>query len=293
MGLDYKEVYVKIFDDLKVKKIRISAYWREVEKEKGKFDFSATDWMIAEAEKRNTEVILAVGRKVPRWPECHEPEWFLKLSPEERKSALKNFIKETVSRYDGSFAVKAWQIENEPYLSFGACIEYDKSFVAEEIEYTRTLTKKPIVVTDGGEFGDWFRAYKRADIFGSTLYRYVVTKGVGEWTYPIPASYFRVRQSLMKLFYGPPAGEAGEKPAVVIELQAEPWGKMQIKDMSFEEQNRLFGPKRFNDMMEYIRKTGFDTFYLWGVEWWYWQEKQGYGEMLNLAREKIKEVNKQ
>jgi hypothetical protein len=88
----------------------------------------------------------------------------------------------------------------------------------------------------------------------------------------------------MKLFYG-------EKSMMVIELQAEPWGKMQIKDMPFEEQNRLFGPGRFNDMMEYIRKTGFDTFYLWGVEWWYWQEKQGHTEMLDLVRKKTREIN--
>ena len=42
--------------------------------------------------------------------------------------------------------------------------------------------------------------------------------------------------------------------------------------------------KTFNDAtlrehVEYAQRTGFDEFYLWGVEWWYWIKLQGHPEV--------------
>ena len=37
--------------------------------------------------------------------------------------------------------------------------------------------------------------------------------------------------------------------------------------------------------IEFAEKTGFDKFYLWGAEWWYWlKEKQGRPEIWDEAR---------
>ena len=30
--------------------------------------------------------------------------------------------------------------------------------------------------------------------------------------------------------------------------------------------------QQFKDNVEYAKETGFDTFYLWGSEWWYWMK---------------------
>jgi len=281
LGLDWKKAYLSIFKDLKITKIRIPVYWPEVESEEGRFDFSSIDWMLEVGEQYNAEIILAVGRKLPRWPECHQPEWLKNYELGIKNQELLDYIKATVKRYDDREIVWAWQVENEPFLNFGECENYDKYFVDEEIFLARSLTDKPIIVTDGGEFGDWIRAYERADIFGSTMYRHIYDKRVGEFTYPLPSLFFRLKRGLVELFYD-------KKPSFVIELQSEPWGSVSITEMNLEKQYELFGPERFNDMMKYIKGSGFDTFYFWGIEWWYMLKEQGYPEMWELALDVIK-----
>jgi hypothetical protein len=281
--LDWQDIYTKIFNDLNVLKVRIPVYWPEIEKSEGEFDFSWLDWMVNEAESHNAQLILVVGRKVPRWPECHEPKW-VKDYPEEKKQELiLKIIETTVKRYDSRDVVWAWQVENEPFLPFGICPKLDKSFLDKEITLVKSLSEKPLILTDGGEFGDWLRAYKRADIFGSTLYRHVYTKFIGEWTYPLPSWYFRLKRGFVELFYD-------KRPTFVAELQTEPWGKNEIRETGLEKQYQLFGPKRFKKMMKYIKGSGFDTFYFWGIEWIYWLDNQGHSEMLDLVKEEINKL---
>ncbi len=74
MGFDPKIVYKETLDDLNVKNLRLIAYWDEIEPKPGKYDFTNLDWQIEEAQKRNVRAILAVEYRLPRWPECHEPE---------------------------------------------------------------------------------------------------------------------------------------------------------------------------------------------------------------------------
>ena len=56
IGLNWKETFVAVLDDLKIKKIRIPVYWDLVESEKGEYDFSDVDWQLSEAAKRNAEI---------------------------------------------------------------------------------------------------------------------------------------------------------------------------------------------------------------------------------------------
>ncbi|MBU1178751.1 beta-galactosidase [Patescibacteria group bacterium] len=290
-GLDWQEAYKALLEDLGFKKIRIPVYWEEVEPREGAFDFSSVDWMLEEAKKYDAEIILAVGYKLPRWPECHAPHWVQEFSISNSqfpKEKLLNYIESTIKRYDNNSIVWAWQIENEPFLNFGICPQYEPKFVDEEIKLVRSLSDKPIIITDGGEFGDWFRAYKRADIFGSTLYRHIASRFIGEWTYPIPPWFFRLKQGMVEIFYGLPAGRQEKKPMFVAELQAEPWIDGVVKDSSLEKQYSSFGPERFKELMEYIKGTGFDTFYFWGGEWWYWLKKNGHPEMWEAVRSVVK-----
>ena len=75
LGLEWRQVYLSIFDDLGVKKVRLPAYWDEIERQEGSFFWEDLDWQLSEAEKRNVEIVLAVGARLPRWPECHFPSW--------------------------------------------------------------------------------------------------------------------------------------------------------------------------------------------------------------------------
>ncbi|OGZ41409.1 MAG: hypothetical protein A3C80_02780 [Candidatus Ryanbacteria bacterium RIFCSPHIGHO2_02_FULL_45_43] len=279
-GLDSREVYTALFDDLGIKHVRLPAYWNEIEPKKDSFDFSELDWQLEEANKRGGKVIVAVGMKLPRWPECHIPKWATLLDGKDKQERLFAYIKAVLRRYDGHPAVSMWQVENEPFLSFGECPKEARFYLDGEIALVRSLTKKPIIITDSGELSIWIPAARRGDVFGTTMYRTIYNDHIGHFTYPLPPSFFRAKRTLTRLI-------AGDKPMVVIELQGESWQKEMTYEVSVEEQYKSMNPEKFRDTIAYAKKSGFDTFYLWGVEWWYWLKENGHPEMWEIAKEEI------
>jgi len=267
LGLDWQELYVLMLDDLGVKRLRLSAYWDEVEFANNRYEWENLDWQIAEAKKREVEVILAVGGRLPRWPECHIPDWAESLEKEIREPETLEYIEKTINRYKNEETIVAWQVENEPFLSnFGECPNLDPDFLDKEISLVKSLDKRPVVVTDSGELSVWVPAAKRADIFGTTMYRKTYSNLLRAYvSYPIEPSFFKVKRNLVKLFAEP-------EKWIVIELQAEPWGPVPFQNLSPEERARTMDYDKFREMMEFSRQTGFEEFYLWGVEWWYWEK---------------------
>lgn len=233
----------------------------------------------------NASVILAVGRRLPGWPECHEPEW-LKVESEQKKykqEKILKYIETVVNRYKDYDNIKYWQVENEPYLIFFSrqnCGELDENFLKQEIELVKKLDPvRPILVTDSGEFGTWYKAYQRGDVFGTSMYLYIWwQRGIGPLRYPITPAFFRIKHNLAKLVFG-------EKPAIVVELSAEPWLLQPIVNTPVEIQLSRMGLGKFNEMIEFSSQTNFDTFYLWGAEWWYWMRQNGHSEFWDRAKE--------
>ncbi len=270
MGLNWQDAYLAMLDDLGVKKLRLPAYWNEIEYKENIFNFDDLDWQIEEAGKRNVEIILAVGGRLPRWPECHFPEWAEKLKEEKRQDEILDYIQKVVNRYQENENIKMWQVENEPFLPhFGDCPKLDKSFLDEEIEFVRSLDSRKIVVTDSGELSLWIPAASRADVFGTTLYRDTYSHHLGRYIhYPIPPAFFRFKQNLTEFLSMPKPEEI-----IVIELQAEPWGPKPYYLLTKEERERTMNLRKFKDILEYSRQAGFREFYLWGVEWWYWEKE--------------------
>src|SRR5262245_15173132 len=78
-GIDWKQAYAASLDELGLRRFRIPAYWDQLEAERGTYDFTILDYQVAEAKKRGAHILLAVGRKLPRWPECHVPAWAKEL----------------------------------------------------------------------------------------------------------------------------------------------------------------------------------------------------------------------
>lgn len=264
---DWKKMFLSILDDLKVKKIRLIAYWSEIEKTQGEYDFSELDWQINEVSKRGGEIVLAIGRRLPRWPECFSPEWSKNLSEEDNQEFVLAYIKETINRYKGNKKIRIWQIENEPFLrTFGICPKLDKKFLDKEIELVKYLDQaRPIMITESGEFSTWIGGAKRTDIIGTSIYRRIYGK-LGYVTYPIPPVFYARKTKLIKLFFD-------LQDIIAIEVQAEPWGHKPVKQMTPEEQDISMGFEQFNKNINYVKGTGFDQAYLWGVEWWYWRMK--------------------
>ncbi|MFH1661948.1 MAG: beta-galactosidase [Candidatus Falkowbacteria bacterium] len=268
LGLGWKEVYLDILKELKVKKLRIPAYWDEIEYESDKYYFDDLDWLIEKASEYNAEIILAVGGRLPRWPECHFPEWTEKLSEQERQEKILSYIEKVINRYKDEKNIVYWQVENEPFLNhFGDCPKSDKKFLDKEIALVKSLDSRPIVITDSGELSLWIPAARRADIFGTTMYRDTYSMHLKRYIhYPIQPGFFRFKKNIARLFTGP-------KEWIVIELQAEPWGRIPYQELTKSERDRTMNLTKFKEIIEFSSKTGFKEFYLWGVEWWYWEKE--------------------
>lgn len=285
LGLDWQENFKAIVDDLHPKKMRLIAYWDEIEKRQGEFDFSALDWQLEKSREAGIGIILVVGMRVPRWPECHMPAWTALLEVEDREQALGEYISRVIVRYRNHPALRTWQVENEPFLKFGACPKRAADFITKEIALVKSLdSTHPVIVTDGGEFGLWNHAIKAGDVFGTTMYRRVYPPSVGRYTgiidYPMSPSFFRFREKFSRWITG-----ERTKPFVVIELQAEPWGRVEVPLLPYEEQIVIFSPEYFRDTIEFAKETGFQEYYLWGAEWWYYsREKQGDQRYWDVAK---------
>lgn len=268
VGLDWKNLYLEILNDLGVKKIRIPIYWNEVEKENNKYAFDDIDWQINEAFKNNAEIILVVGGRLPRWPECHFPSWTDNISVAEREDETIDYIKNIISRYKNKENIIAWQVENEPFLShFGNCPKLNKAFLDKEIETVRELDDRPILITDSGELSVWIPAAKRGDWFGTTMYKNTYSQHLKRYVhYPIKPGFFRFKKNLTNIFASP-------QKWIVIELQAEPWGPVPYQNLSEAEKDMTMNESKFKEIIDFSSQTGFNEFYLWGVEWWAWEKE--------------------
>ncbi|MBU6414893.1 DMT family transporter [Patescibacteria group bacterium] len=285
LSLDWQKNFLAIADELHPQKIRLIAYWDLIENNRGAFDFADLDWQIAEAAKRNISVVLVVGMKVPRWPECHNPQWANALATEDRESALRDYMKIVVEHYRMNPAIIMWQVENEPYLMFGNCTARGNNFLEKEIVLVKLLdATRPVLVTDGGEFGLWNRAARAGDVFGTTMYRRVYPKFIGSIfgviEYPLSPSYFRLKEKFVRWVIGD-----AQKKFIVVELQAEPWEPVSLSQVSYEEQIKNFNRDYFVKTIAYAKETGFNEYYLWGSEWWYWlKEKHNDSSMWGEAK---------
>lgn len=286
LGLDWKQTYLAMLDELKPKYIRISATWMETEPEQGKKNGSAVDWQMLEAAKRGVKVTLVVGQKAPRWPECHVPGWANDLSGDDYRQAAKDYVRYAVERYRNHPALEIWQVENEPYIKFrfGECEKFDESLVKEEIDLVHSLdTRHKIMVTDSGELSTWISASRAGDIFGTTVYRIVRTPSGWYWRYDwMPAGFYKWKAKLFNRSYD---------DFFVSELQAEPWFvDSNPTDTDLSEQEKTMNPDRLKSHLKYVERIGVSRAYLWGVEWWYWmKERQGDGRYWEMVREKLEE----
>ena len=286
LGLSWKDNYLAILDDLKVSHLKVTAYWDLIEKEPGNYFFDDLDFQVKEAQKRNVKLTLAIGRKVPRWPECHVPEWAKGLGEEKQQESVLKLIEKIVLRYKDSENIWAWQVENEPFFPFGDCPETDEDFLKKEISLVKKLNpEKLIMISDSGSNRFWIKTSTLGDVVGISLYRKVWFHNLNSYVeYPFPPVFYWRKYQIVKAIFN--------KRVICGELQAEPWGKTLLSDLPKEEQEKTMSFEQFKSNIEFAKKTGFDEFYLWGAEWWYWlKTKQNDSRIWDEARELFKESN--
>ena len=285
LELDWKKTYLAILDDLGAKNVKLHTQWDWVEGRKDDYFFDDIDWQIDQAKQRDAKIIYVVGMKTGRWPECHVPSWANGLSKEQQQEELLKYIKEVILRYKNNNTIIAWQIENEPFFIFGECPDWyynDKNFLKQEVDLAKSLDPlRQVIISDSGEQSMWFSAAKIGDIIGITTYRKVwfrIVDGIGfnvDYFMP-PVAYFRKAQLIKKIF---------GKNVINIELQAEPWAYKPFNKIPLKEQEKTMSLAQFKKNVEYAKKTGLDTFYFWGAEWWYWMKTtQNKPEIWNEAQ---------
>lgn len=278
LKLNWKETYLALINDLGTKNIKLHTQWDWVEGKKDNYYFDDIDWQIKTAEKNNVKIIYVVGMKTGRWPECHMPTWASSLSQKDQQAELLQYISEVVQRYKGSSAIINWQVENEPLFNFGECPAWyyqNTEFLKKEVDLVKSLDpSRQIIVSDSGELSTWIPAANIGDILGTTMYRKawvnLSTFGLkfaipGFYSaYPFPPVFYSRKAEIIKSLFG--------KKVICIELQAEPWAQVPFSNVSLQEQAKTMNLQQFKDNVEYAKETGFDTFYLWGSEWWYWMK---------------------
>jgi hypothetical protein len=294
LGVNWQDNYTGLLKDVGVKHLRLMSYWSDIESSPGKYNFKDLDWQFAQAQKYGADVSLAIGIRQPRWPECHRPDWVGKLSPPAQDNQLYNFLTVVVNRYKNNPALNDYQLENEVANHlFGACSSpqtaFNRARLTKEFNLVKSLDSRhpvdinasnqsgvPMIGPVGDEVG--FSIYRKAYVSQSGPLKFY-------WSFwYIPTLWHSYRAGLVELLHG--------KPTFVHELQTEPWGPSDTKNLSIAEQSQSMTDKGIVQNVHFAQETGMHRMYLWGGEWWYWRLTKFHDDSLwNTAKQLYHQAN--
>lgn len=275
LGLDPINTYHDLVENLGVRVVRLPVYWSEIEPKKDQYDWNQLDRLVKYSEAHQVKLTLAIGQKVPRWPECFIPGWALKRSDTDQQKDVLEMLRTVVTRYRDSVAVEKWQIENEPFLPFGVCQQMSETDVQEEIALVRSLDARPVQITASGEMGPWGPSANMSDVLGISVYRMTWNNIFGYFTYPLSPLFYRVRT--WPIF-------ASGKSVIVSELQAEPWFSEDVKSQSTSYWYNVFTAEDFAENIRFVKELGVPEVDLWGAEWWVYLKQHGETRLWDAAQ---------
>lgn len=282
-GVDAGQAYMAVLDDLGVRQVRIPLQWYSLQPTPEGINFSDIDWYVDQAARRNVKVILVVGNKVPRWPECYTPGWASALPRDEYEAALLDYVDQVVAHYRNVPVLQRWQVENEPLFAFGRCPKIDYSLVQREIAHVRALDDvHPIELTVSGEQQLWASVATEADVIGASLYRRAALPNGWRFTFPISPRWYSLQALSVSPF---------TRQVVISELQAEPWLVPDYRAYSLDEAVALFTPDDLAKVFRFAHRTGIKEISVWGVEWWYYLKQNGHPELWEAGKQLLKTKN--
>ncbi len=281
LGLNSDHVLQVALDEIGIRRFRIAAYRSIIEPIRGERHWEDLDYIISEIGKRHGQVILGVGEKMPRWPECWSPEWWKKLSRDEQKIETVHFIEAVITHYRGNSTIVGWQIENEPHFYYGDCPKPDYLFLQKETAFARGLDPtRPISTTDSGELSSWVTVGAFVDRLGISVYRTVRNPLLGNtnlhyWFLP---PYFYMRKAILGRIFGIPE-------IYVSEFQMEPWSNTSLPNTPIADQILSMSIVQMKQNFDYASRMGIHTIDFWGIEWWVWmRDVKGYPEFMDTAK---------
>jgi len=289
------ETLGRLFELTGSKFVRLSVQWDEVEPAQGAYDFALIEALLKVTAANGATANVSIGMKAQRHPEFYIPGWALvgtRLTdgdvvsddPVLRARALE-MARTVVARLSSSSAVDSWAAENEPYIFSHRTFEYalSREYVAELAEVIRANDPqgRPVAINHAQHFvmdRRWKDALEDGDVLAQSMYPFRNMEVLG----------FEFVVNIMEIGplmpnYAHQAREAREagKQFWVTELQAEPWTDYDSRLISPEAPSANLSPEKVARTVEYARKSGAERVYLWGAEWWLYQdEKFGDGRWL-------------
>jgi len=285
-GLDWKANFTALLDDMDLKHFRLMSYWSTHEKVRGQFDFSDLDWEVNEAAKKGAKIDIVLGLRQPRWPECWEPDWAYQLQGNAWKQALYAYIEIVVNRYKNNPAVENWQLENEAMNNwFGQCTPGDRQRLNEEYALVKKLDPTRTIRMSLSDEHGLPLGTPVPDEYGFSVYR-VVWNTFSPWhfyiVYPAPLWFHRLHAMVIDWIQ--------HKPIFIHELQMEPWGPTDTKDLSIDEQNKSMSADQIHKSMTFARQIGAKDIDMWGGEWWYWRKVNGDPTIWNAVKQEVQDA---
>lgn len=270
LGVDPQQTMDALLN-IGVKQFRLVSYWNQVETTPGVYDFSQLDWQFQKAEAAHAQIILTVGLRQPRWPECHPPSFIDTTKPLSTwQPQLEQYMTAVINRYKHSPSLYKYQLENEYFLQgFGDCRDYSRSRLVDEYQLVKKLDgQHPIIVGRSNNALGFPAGQPTPDQLSISVYKRVWDSAVTHryLEYPFPAWFYGYIAGVQKIYLG--------KDMSIAELQAEAWppnGKT-IPETSLVEQNKSLDAQRLKDRFTYGKNTGMKSIDLWGGEYWYYRK---------------------
>jgi hypothetical protein len=291
LNLDDREAFTALCE-LGLDRVRLCAYWHEIEAQPGRYDFSKLDWLLEQSDKHQLKVTIALGMKAPRWPEFHFPDWMKgqfetgagtialdQRSPGLAEHAL-TLVDEVVRHCRQSPVVTHWQVENEPFtrLEITGGRFLSPAFVAREVDLVRSLKldnqkilltnaihlPNPKMAEDEPAFQD---SLKTADAVGFNVYTKVPAGPPNQYLEPTPLFWRQLETWQRELV-------RNNREAWIAEAQSEPWEAGQLvatQKMDYPSAT----PNRMRSLVSDLSAIGYGSVLLWGSEYWYWQKLKG------------------
>ncbi len=297
LGLNWKAAYREIINDIGIKQIRIPIFWDQIEPKPGIFDWKTLDWQMQEATNAKAKILLVVGHRVPRYPECYAPDWTRSLNAQDFKLALFKMTAAAVLHFKVHPSLEAWQVENEPLAKIlgkiwgGENCREVTPLVAEEVKLVRSLDQShPTIVTFA--FSPWMTSQLRqtldfdSDVVAITLFNKVFFRS------PVFNGYVEMFKmgffSPLRLAYQRAIAHQKGKPFWVAEMQAEPWGPDGPYKFDHPADAYLsMNADRLTETWNYAARSGISRIYLWGAEWWLSERNKGNSSMLEAVKKRV------
>lgn len=290
LGVDPQQTMDALIN-IGVRQFRLVSYWSDMEQAPGQYDFSQLDWQFAKAEKAHAKIILTVGLRQPRWPECHAPDWINTNQPESKwQPQLQAFMQKVIERYKNSPSLESYQLENEYFLlGFGTCSPYTHErdrLVSEYNQVKRLDPRHPVIVSRSNNALGLPLGQPQPDEFGISVYKRVWDAGFSHryLEYPYPAWFYGFLAGAQRI--------VNHRDMMIDELQAEAWppNGQTITQISLTEQDKSLNAKRLKDRFGYGQATGMRSINLWGAEYWYYRMVVLHDPSLwNVARQEFRQ----